>query len=539
MPTDLTVSDLARGVVRGTYVLPDFQRSFVWKPDDVRDLLISVLGDYHIGSMLFMDTITADSPFAIRLVEGVEKIDAKAKPQNLIRIILDGQQRTSSLVYALYGPAIPLSGRKSPYLFFLDLRYALKDEWENAVVAANVGNKRQLSQANANPDYISFKEFTDVGALSKKLTGSKYVEHLADVMNIVNNFSNYRIHEVSLGKDVSLNRVVETFERINRTGEPLSVTDLLVARVYQKEIRLRALIEQAHDRFKFLKDEQGLDPEYVLRVMCLARGKEVRRKDILELSADSFGEDWEAACGVLEEGYKRIINRKNGYGAITFKRWTPSSSMIVPLSALLLFIKARKLDLASSFVRIDDWYWASVFGNRYNEAVNTTTYSDYTKMTEWLLDERKVPPFIADFKVEDVDLNVSSQSSAVYRGVMCLVSLKGAFDFRSGNDPSDDVGRLEDDHIFPKSLYRENGVLNRSLILSNEKKGAQVPAEYFSALEKINGESEFGDILATHLIDANGLKALKENRLDDFVKARDAAIRSEIAEHIRANRAPR
>lgn len=438
MPTDLTVSDLARGVVRGSFVLPDFQRSFVWKPDDVKDLLISILGDYHIGSMLFMDTISEESPFAIRLVEGVEKIDPKAKPQNLTRIILDGQQRTSSLVYSLFAPAIPLSGRKSPYLFYLDLKYALKAEWENAVVAINVGNKKQTAQAAANPDYIAFKEFTDVGALSKKLTTSKFVEQLADVLNIVNNFANYRIHEVSLGKDVSLNRVVETFERINRTGEPLSVTDLLVARVYQKDIKLRALIDQAHERFKFLKDEQGLDPEYVLRVMSLIRGKEVRRKDILELSAENFQQDWEAACSALEEAYKRIGNRKNGYGAITFKRWAPSSSMIVPLAAMLLHIKQSKADVAASYSKLDDWYWISVFANRYNEAINTTSHGDYVKMRDWLSDNSKVPTFVADFKVEDVDLNVSAQSSAIYRGVICLVSISGAYDFRSGKDPGDD-----------------------------------------------------------------------------------------------------
>jgi uncharacterized protein with ParB-like and HNH nuclease domain len=58
----------------GPLGLPDFQRSFIWKPDDVRDLLISVLGDYYVGSMLYMDPIRDDSPFALRMIEGVEKI---------------------------------------------------------------------------------------------------------------------------------------------------------------------------------------------------------------------------------------------------------------------------------------------------------------------------------------------------------------------------------------------------------------------------------------------------------------------------------
>jgi len=32
----------------GSIVLPDFQRSFVWEPEPVRELMVSVLGDYFI-----------------------------------------------------------------------------------------------------------------------------------------------------------------------------------------------------------------------------------------------------------------------------------------------------------------------------------------------------------------------------------------------------------------------------------------------------------------------------------------------------------
>lgn len=93
------------------------------------------------------------------------------------------------------------------------------------------------------------------------------------------------------------------------------------------------------------------------------------------------------------------------------------------------------------------------------------------------------------------------------------------------------IARLEDDHIFPKSIYKENGVLNKTLLLTNEKKGAQVPADYFAALEKIT--EDFGEILETHLIDANGLKALKNNALAEFLKARDASVRRAIGERLK------
>jgi len=42
----MNVRDLISKVYEGNIVLPDFQRSFVWEPQDITDLLVSVLGDY-------------------------------------------------------------------------------------------------------------------------------------------------------------------------------------------------------------------------------------------------------------------------------------------------------------------------------------------------------------------------------------------------------------------------------------------------------------------------------------------------------------
>ena len=63
-----------KDVCKGAAVLPDFQRHFVWEPEDVRELLVSVLGNYFIGSMLILEHFKDDSPFALTLVEGVEKV---------------------------------------------------------------------------------------------------------------------------------------------------------------------------------------------------------------------------------------------------------------------------------------------------------------------------------------------------------------------------------------------------------------------------------------------------------------------------------
>ena len=152
----MNVRRLLDKVYSGEIVLPDFQRSFIWEPEDVRELLVSVLGDYFIGSMLTIDSHKDESPFALRLIEGVEKTNNDSRIQTLVKILLDGQQRTTALFYALYDPDLPLKGRKSAYRFFIDLDAALDEKWDDAIVGVNIKDKRRFSEIKNNSNNIPF-----------------------------------------------------------------------------------------------------------------------------------------------------------------------------------------------------------------------------------------------------------------------------------------------------------------------------------------------------------------------------------------------
>jgi len=269
MPTtNQTVQKIIDDVRRGGLVLPDFQRKFVWKPDDVQELLVSVLGEYYIGSMLYMEAIRDEAPFALRLVEGALESNPSVVIDSIVRILLDGQQRTSSLFYALFAPPIPLAGRKSPYRFYANISRMLAQDWENSVEFVNTSNKKATAKYEESEEYIAFPQFRDVGVLSERLMKTKYQKQFAALVQLINKFNTYDIQMVHLDRGTPLDRVVETFERINKTGEPLAVTDLLVARLYRDGVKLRDLIRDASEKYAFF-DTTGAD--YVLRVLSLGR----------------------------------------------------------------------------------------------------------------------------------------------------------------------------------------------------------------------------------------------------------------------------
>jgi hypothetical protein len=143
-----TLLALIRSVYDGLVVVPRFQRPFVWKREDIEEVLASVLQGYFIGTFLMLDTPAKKPMFPYTTVEGVKQIEGTTRPSHnaTVRLVLDGQQRITSLFYALYGPDIPLKGSKYPHKFFLRLDYALAGDLDEAVAGVSTQNRRSMSE---------------------------------------------------------------------------------------------------------------------------------------------------------------------------------------------------------------------------------------------------------------------------------------------------------------------------------------------------------------------------------------------------------
>ena len=98
----------------GELVAPDFQRFFIWKKEMVRKFFDSIFNGYYIGPFLFWETPNKD--IGISQIKGVDIKDLTSSSQ----IIIDGQQRISSIYYALRSPPDEcLKGEKEPTFFYI------------------------------------------------------------------------------------------------------------------------------------------------------------------------------------------------------------------------------------------------------------------------------------------------------------------------------------------------------------------------------------------------------------------------------------
>ncbi|MCY4369926.1 MAG: DUF262 domain-containing protein, partial [bacterium] len=148
---------LLQQAARGDLQLPDFQRGWVWDDKAIVSLLASISLSFPIGAVMILATGNPDVRFAPRLLEGV-KLDSSKEPSLLL---LDGQQRLTSLFFALRSPDAVVTrdsrGKKVKRHYYADIErcldhdpYDSREEYgivgvpENRLVTENFGRTIKL-----------------------------------------------------------------------------------------------------------------------------------------------------------------------------------------------------------------------------------------------------------------------------------------------------------------------------------------------------------------------------------------------------------
>ena len=108
--TPITIYQAMQNIDNKEYLLPAFQREFVWSADQIERLFDSVMQGYPISSMLFWkvkDKTRTDFTFFNFLNSYVERHkthnEVKSNIGKDFYAILDGQQRLTALYLGLYG----------------------------------------------------------------------------------------------------------------------------------------------------------------------------------------------------------------------------------------------------------------------------------------------------------------------------------------------------------------------------------------------------------------------------------------------------
>jgi hypothetical protein len=209
----------------GEFLIPTFQRIFVWSPENIIDLWDSIYRCYPVGTVLCWKT-----PIVLnvhRKLGGFYVPDNDGPKRNLGTYILDGQQRATSLFASFYGGKGQVKEQFSfDYTLYFDLTKAAfffekdyyRHRWEaDADLLIRLKDVPELPTDYCRP-LVARPGYTPAAA--RNLEQLRYV------------FSNYEIPLVHLtGYDIAA--VCAIYERINQTGQRLKNMDILIARGFK------------------------------------------------------------------------------------------------------------------------------------------------------------------------------------------------------------------------------------------------------------------------------------------------------------------
>jgi len=549
----------------GEWVIPRFQRYFDWKKEDVRDFLRSIFLDYYVGALLLWD-VRKETELDVMPINGVNP-DQDLKKN---AIVLDGQQRITSLYYAIKAPGITLSGdiKGRQSFFYIDFfEFFKSDDSDNLIKVLNEKIDDEESFKKMLFPFYKLERHSAWGfGLEKFLRKQESLdpEKILTLRTLIDEklgyiYNGFEIPYVTLADDRSLEQVTEIFEKINSSGIQLDVFDLLIARLSKYNVKLRDLWEESRKNAKIIEYEgrKGATkmPIYILQTiaLCFSKSRSCNRKDILDIyrtvgeNKEDFEAKWRIMTKYTLEAISLLENTKDGFG-VTVPAELPFEPMIPVLTCLLKEIDCKFKNVQKKcFDKLENWYWTSVFSVAYSSAVDSKKTSDFKEMMEWFSNDELIPKSIKKFRLEYpllLDLeNVEQQSNAIYRGVLCLIAIKGGYDFDKNRSVQNK--RYHKDHIFPKSKFSDfenvNSIINMTWLTPDTnqpiKKG-KIPSEYIEETirDKYDkNEKEFLKTLESHFINYETYQCMRQNNFEKFIKERKKTILDAIGEKIGAD----
>lgn len=324
------IRELVDRAVNHSWSIPEFQRGFVWKSTQVRDLLESLWLDYPIGSLLVWNSS-----------EPVEEQHAHDAQRPGLWVV-DGQQRTAALCI-LFGrkpywwPSVDVWNKT---LTKYDVRFDVNATEPPYFWVANAAIRR-ASRTRYIPvrellvlDTEKEKDQRSLQELAKRVKYEGFCDGM-DAMEVYTKLDRIRkvrekdVVVITIGHE--LEDVVEVFSRLNSRGTRVTEADIYLGIV---AARNPGWVRETFLPYLRVLGEAGfaIDPNLLFRTMTGVGIKKVRFRDI----PDDF---WEAentkpAWNRTADAWKRLIARFREFGVLSSDPM-PTQAALVPLVAMI------------------------------------------------------------------------------------------------------------------------------------------------------------------------------------------------------------
>ncbi|MGB5157799.1 MAG: DUF262 domain-containing protein [Desulfobacterales bacterium] len=434
--------------------VPAFQREYVWKRDDAKQLIDSLIKEYPTGTMLTWET--ANPPE----LKGPHKYDTK---QGAVKLLLDGQQRVTTLYMLIRGGIPPyytapeiMNDTRGLYVNVetMELSYYMKTRMENNPAWQNITDvfKGKVSAFDLQAKY----------AVIEKTLTMEELKKFNDNINTITRIKERDFPEQTIPIRASIREAIDIFYKVNSSGVALTEAELALAQI-------SGYWPQARDLFKAklsALEKEGfvfkLDFFVYVLLGCLYH----LGSDLRKLHGSENNEKIREAWGRLDnQVLDYVVNLMRTNAFVDHSDEINSSYALVPI--IVYCYDKNGSHLTDSEIRkMVKWFFYSQVRNRYVSQLPQKLDRDLRTLTE------SPQPFDALLQIiaEENRLEISPTEFVghgiqhpLFSMVRWYLKSRGAVCLTTGMSLRKNMGKkyqLEKDHIFPYSKLKELGYGN-------------------------------------------------------------------------------
>lgn len=531
----MKISTILEKIDENQLFVPAFQREYVWKRDDAKQLIDSLIKEYPTGTMLTWET--ANPPE----LKGPRKYDAR---QGAVKLLLDGQQRVTTL-YMLINGEIPPYYTASEIMTdtrglhvnveTLELSYFMRTRMENNPSWQNI--------TDVFKGKVSAFDLQESFAAAGRSLSMDELKRLNDNISAVTRIREREFPEQTIPVKASIREAIDIFYKVNASGVALTDAELALAQI-------SGYWPQARDLFKaklaeLKKEGFVFKLDFIVYVLlgCLYHlGSDMRKLHDTE-NDEKIRAAWDRLQGQVLDYVVNII-RTNAYVDHTEEINSPYA--LVPI--IVYCFDKNGTHLTDAEIRkMIKWFFYSQVRTRYVSQLPQKLDRDLRVLQESpqpfdmllrIIEEEggRLEILPSEFVGHGVRHPLFSMMRWYFksRGAVCLTT---GLSLKKNMGPQ---YQLERDHIFPYSKLKENGfgegnrikyalaqeMTNRAILtqIANRQKSAEPAEDYLNA-----SKASFPKALELQCIPEDG-ELWKIENYEQFLEER----RKVLAKHISA-----
>lgn len=447
----MKVSNILEKIDDYQLFVPTFQREYVWKRDDAKQLIDSLVREYPTGTMLTWETTNPPE------LKGPHKYNEK---QGAVKLLLDGQQRVTTLYMLIRGTIPPyytapeiMNDTRDLFvqLESLDLSYYMKTRMENNPLWQNITHVFQR-KIRARDVVRALEERGETVTRERE-------DKIDDNTRAIENILSREFPEQTIPVKASIREAIDIFYKVNASGVTLTEAELALAQIC-------GYWPQSRDRFKVklaALEKEGFvfKLDFIVYVLlgCLYH----MGSDMRKLHDAQNDEKIRTAWGRLEnQVLDYVVNLMRANAFIDHSDEINSPYALVPI-IVYCFDKNEKYLTDVEIRKMVKWFFYSQVRTRYVSQLPQKLDRDLRTLAESSQPFDVLLQVIAEesrLEILPVEFVGRAIQHPLFSMVRWYLKSRGAVCFTTGMSLRKNMGskyQLERDHIFPYSKLKEVG----------------------------------------------------------------------------------